>query len=50
MFSAFLHHSFINESFAEYIRANLDSIISSQQRNDTKPNLSLQNSKILDSK
>ena len=47
---AFLHHSFITESFTEYIGANLDFIISSQQRNDKKPNLSLQNSKILDSK
>ena len=35
----FLHHSFINESFTEYIGANLDSIIPSQQRNDKKPNL-----------
>ena len=38
----FLHHSFINESFTEYVGANLDFIISSQQRNETKPKLSLQ--------
>ena len=35
----FLDHSFINESFTEYIGSIFDFIISSQQRNDKRPNL-----------